>query len=754
MLNKKSSYFSILISLGIILSLLYQLPNMKFDYDLENFFPTNDPDLAYYRQFSEKFGFDNDYVLVSIESTHGIFNSEYLHEIDSISNQISSLDKTARVISLTQLKDLIKTPLGTVAIPKIHLEVPDRLLSDSVKIAKDTRTHDMFISKNGKSMKLIVMHNRLSDKYDADSYVEQLTQVLTNRKGLKTRIIGKIVAQKTFVDAVEKDFSKFIIGAVVLIIILLKVFMRNVSLIITSMLIAGLSVGSTLGIMVLFDKKIDVLSSLIPSILLVVAMSDIIHLFTNIKKESEKGKSTTLAINDAMKNVGKATFLTSFTTAVGFLSLVTINVIPIIDLGIYAAVGILIAFFVTYFWFPQIAILTNATFEKKGMNIDFQPPIKSLLNLVFKRKKIILTTWLIILSLVLGGLSLLTFNAYLIDELPQESAAKSDFKYFDKQYAGTRPFTLSIWLTDSSLSIYDPIVITQIALIEKTALEKIKVGDIISPVTYVRAANQAVHNGSHSFNRIPVDKREWKEVKKFLKKIPFEKKFTKVSTQYEAQIIGFYEDNGSKLGNDMSNILLEELALRIDKQIIDYKLTGTSLLIDKSQKNLPINLIKGLFTAMLIVSFIAAWLFKSWKMILITLVPNLLPIFITASIMGYFGIPINLSTSVIFAISFGIVVDDTIHFLVHFKEEYISGKSKIYAIKSTLMHVSEPIIITTTILTAGFLIFCFSSFSATFYTGLFVSISFVVALLADLTLLPILILLYLPKHARKGDSKQ
>lgn len=748
MIDKRTSIFSIFLTVFVLGWLASQLTKLEFDYELENFFPKNDPDLAYYQKFSKTFGYDNDYLLLGFEAENGIFDKGFLNAVEDGLTQISSDEATVQVLSPTSIKSVIKTPLGLLPIPLLHLDNTQKLQKDSSKLYQHPLYRGMFVSKSGSSMKAIVVHQRFESKEAADRYVQNIKSIFKNQTP-RVRIAGKAIAQTAFVNAVKEDFTKFILLAMVLIFLLLLIFMRNLFMITTSLLISGLSVLATIGFMAMAGKEIDVLSSLIPTILLVVSMSDIIHLFSHIQKQYSHCSNLLTSVNHAVKQVGLATLLTSFTTAVGFLALITINVKPIIDLGIYAAAGIVFAFLITYFLFPAIIVLTKPSFSQPHTHGWMTSMLRRIFVVVIKKpRRIVLVAFL---SLVIGvnGLMQLEIDAYLVNDLPKDDLVKSDFLFFDKEFSGSKPFTLSLTIRDSSTKVYSKEIIVQIEKIEQLVRAQTLAGDLYSPATMVKFANQSLHGGLPEYFKLPESEKEWSRAFRWIRTTRPERKSTRVSYASKAQVSGYFQDLGSNDATIKHNNLLIALKSNINHQLIGFRLTGTTLLVDKSHALLSTNLIKGLVFAMVIVALLAGWMFRSWRMVAITLVPNLFPILLVAAIMGYFSIPLNLSTSVIFAISFGIVVDDTIHFLGRFRHEY-RRNGKVYAIKRSIEETGRPILITTIVLTSGFLIFCLSNFSASFYMGLFVSISFVTALLADLYLLPLLLLWGLPNHSKNS----
>ncbi|MEO9967777.1 MAG: MMPL family transporter [Reichenbachiella sp.] len=747
MINKRTTTYSLFLAVLVIGLLAAQLPKLKFDYELEQFFQKNDSDLTYYQDFSKNYGYDNDYLLLGFEAKNGIFDQQFLTDLETKLDSISHLEGTVRILSPLHIKSIIKTPLGHLPIPALHLNNIEKLKLDSAKFYRHPLYKQMFISKSGSQLKTIVIHKRFDSKEAADEYVKEISELLYDSTP-RVRMAGKAIAQNAFVEAVRSDFALFILIALGLIFILLIIYMRNLPMIITSLLIPGLSVVSTIGLMALVGKEIDVLSSLIPTILLVVSMSDVIHLYSHIQKEVEVSGNLTEAIRMAVKQVGFATLLTSFTTAVGFLALITINVKPIIDLGIYSAIGIVIAFILTYLLFPSILFLRQPNLGHQKLSMHIEPIMRAIFISVMKKGKLIVFTTLAFLVLGVLGLLQLQIDAYLVNDLPKDNLVKEDFIFFDEEFSGSKPLTLSLWVLDSEDSIYSKKIISEIDVVEQSVRSVVSAGDLLSPVHFVKLANQSLHKGSPDYYKLPENPQEWRQAFTWIKKLRPESKSIKVSTPGTAQITGYFQDFGSRDATSKYQNLLADLDTRVDHKLLGYRMTGTTLLVDKSHAMLSTNLIKGLLFAMIIVAIISATMFRSCRMIIITLIPNIFPILLVSATMGYFQIPLNLSTSIIFAISFGIVVDDTIHFLSKFKHEFQRSDNKIYALKRSIIGTGEPILITTILLTTGFLVFCVSSFSASFYMGLFVSISFATALLADLYLLPLLILWWLPNKKR------
>ncbi|MEO1255923.1 MAG: efflux RND transporter permease subunit, partial [Bacteroidota bacterium] len=204
------------------------------------------------------------------------------------------------------------------------------------------------------------------------------------------------------------------------------------------------------------------------------------------------------------------------------------------------------------------------------------------------------------------------------------------------------------------------------------------------------------------------------------------------------RLIGFFPELGSYETSIRNEEMLQHLASEIDTNLINYQITGTTYLIDKSHELLSFNLLKGLFTAIVIIGVILGLYFKSWKLLFISLIPNIIPLVLVAGILGWIGISLKMTTSIIFTIAFGIAVDDTIHMMSYYlKSKEIDPTNRM---KKTFVHAGSALLITSLIMSSGFALYLFSSFGATFYLGLFVSLSLLLALIVDLTILPLLLL--------------
>lgn len=755
-MTRKTSAF-IIFSI-VLLTVLFgsQLPKLSFNYVFEDFFPVDDPALEIYHDFVDDFENDNDYILIGATSNNGVFNTEFLNRIDSLTKVLRKVEHTNSVISITTFNQPIISPAGLFEVPLVHIYDNSKLSKDSLRLNNQHELKNRFISRDGKSVLIQVRHDNFKDKPSADEFVANVVKTVSDFNFDQQYFAGKLYAQGIFIDKIQHELLVFLSASIVLVVIFLTVAYRNWWGILVPLVIVLFSTVWILGIIVITGKQLDLLMVLLPTIMFVVGMSDVVHLMSKYIENLRKGETKSTAIREAMKEVGLATLLTSFTTAVGFLTLYTASIKPIQEFGIYTAVGVLIAFVVTFLLLPACWVLLKKPSIASHLE-NKSTWTKALSNgfiLVMNNKSALVIGYLLISLVSLYGINKIVINTYLIEDLPKEDPLKQGFQFFDDQFGGSRPFEAKIEVKEP-YTLHSPEVIESIAQVEGYFKDSIQVGGIVSSNTILKSLNQAVNGGDHDYYKLPEDVKSNSTYNRWLRRSVKKKEFEGIlysDSLRIGRISGFMDDIGSAISLNRIEDFKNWKNKNIDSSILDVQVTGTSLLIDKNNTYLAQNMLQGLGIAFGVVALIAGLLFKSFRMVFITLVPNIIPLLIVAGIMGVFGITLKLSTSIVFTIAFGIAVDDTIHFISKLKLELLKGKSLIYALKRTYLSTGKAIVITSLILSGGFLILILSSFGGTFYTGLLISLTLFFALIIDLTLLPALILLLLEKNRLNNRS--
>ncbi|MEX2597872.1 MAG: MMPL family transporter [Salibacteraceae bacterium] len=729
----------------------YNISKLQFDYEFEHFFPSEDPMLDFYNSYKEKFYTDVDFVLLALRNDQGIFDQAFLERALSLQNDLKSISKIKRVISPFTFRSYALGPFGPIGIPLLHPSEPNRYKADSTKIFKHDKEVGSLFSKDGKSISMLIEVEPNLSKLQTDTAFLHLSEVVDRYTFDEIHLAGKAIGQAYYIEQIQYEFALFFSLAVLLVIIILTLVYRSFWGVVVPLAIVFLSVIWLLGLMGVVGKNIDIMTVLLPLILFVVGISDVIHLLSRFFEEIRNGHPKFAAIKVAYRQVGLATFLTSFTTALGFLTLISSGIKPVRELGVFAAIGVFIAFVLAFSVLP--AILTLNPVPK----LAYKEPSKLFWNKLVRRfffislryHKPIIGLTVVLVGLSVFGISKVEVNNYLLEDVGKDDPMRYSFEYFENNFAGARPFELYIEVTDSNATIFDQSSVNDMLNIESYLNEKYGVGFLISPLNVLRTANQALNGGLESAYTVPTDAQNLERVKSIVRKIENRPEFTSIMTQdrRSARFSGKMKDRGGK----QTKLLNEELSQYFNQNPLEslrFELTGMALLIDQNNETLSRDMLSGLLLALFVVACIVGLMFRSFKMALISLVPNIIPLLTVAGVMGFFGIDLKVATSVIFGIAFGIAVDDSIHYLSKFRLEKGKNRSDIWALRRTSISTGKAILLTSLILCAGFATLIASDFTSTFYVGLLVSITLFTAVLADLFLLPALIYLFKKRGAR------
>jgi predicted RND superfamily exporter protein len=335
-----------------------------------------------------------------------------------------------------------------------------------------------------------------------------------------------------------------------------------------------------------------------------------------------------------------------------------------------------------------------------------------------------------------------------MDDLRASEPMKQDFNYLDEHYGGVRPFELVVELKDSSNNFWNKEVLKDLESVENYLEKDYGVRIKNSLVQVVKVLNRSSHAGEASFFALPETKSKLRSIRRITKIAGGGLLYKMIvdSTETVTRISGTIPDMGNLAVSERNKKLMKFISDSKFDSGIEFKLTGTAHLFDKNIRYLSTSLIQGLFVSIVIVALIMGLIYRSVTMMIISIIPNIFPLIIIAGIMGYFGIELKISTAIIFTIAFGIAVDDTIHLL----GKFMKGSSKMVALKRAYLTTGKAMVLTTLILCSGFMLLVFSTFMGTFNMGVLLSITLFVALIADLTLLPILIILfYHPKRKKR-----
>jgi len=714
-----------LISIAFFIS---QFPKLSVAFEFEKFFADDNEDKVFFEKHVEKFGYDNDYLLVAIEHQPTIFDSDFLAKIENWKDDLDTINGIVRTQSIFDLKHLIKSPYGIRAIPLLHIGDTERMKSDSARIMGNS-LYNNFVSKHAGALILQIDHQHFSTPREEKQFFNSLQSSLAQSAITDYRLVGKLVAQQSFINHIRSDFSIFLgLGILVTIVLLLLIY-RSFNIMLLPLLMSVSSLVYLLGFMAILRIELSVLSVLIPPIILFVSTSDAIHLVNAYRQNEEKDFIKRL--KSSIKKVFSPTLLTSITTALGFFSLLILPTQPIQELGVFAGTGVLIAFGVNFLFGP---LLVRRNYRKRSIKL----PYKQWAVKLIRNRKTVLIGYALLMITSIGGFLQLKTDAYLLKDLPEDSTVRNDFEFLDKAFGGSKPWEIAIFPARENGSVLNYEFLKEALKIHDYLKDSFGIEQVLSPLDLVKYANQIDKGGANQFYQFPneADFESQKAIQNQLARSGVAKGVMDSSRHY-ARFAGFIPEWGSNDTQERNHALQSFIDREINGRILKARITGTTFLIDKSNENLSVELVKGLILAVLLIATVLAVYFKSFKILVISLIPNFIPLLFTAGIMGFMDVPLKLTTAIIFVVAFGIAVDDTIHFLGAFKKQ--EAKSPIWRIIKTFKSAGLAISITSILIIGGFVLFTLSSFATTFYLGFFLSLAMLFAVLTDLTLLPLLL---------------
>lgn len=748
---KKVGYFVLTLVLIITVFFGFQIPKTNFDYNFEEFFPAMSDDSYFFYDHRDTYGSDNDFILIAIENRSGIFDLDFLRQVKQFSQNLAGLKFVQFTRDITQEKETLIYPGNrTVEIPYLSFD-EQKLSADSARIYKNQELVNTLVSANSTALLVYVRHDDKLSKNKGDSLVESIYKVAENFSFNKIHYAGRTIGQIFYVETMTVEMGNYVGLSMILVVIFLLIAFRSAwGLLIPQVVILG-SMVWILGFMAWIGQPINIIMTILPSIMFVVSMSDVIHLVSKYFDLLREGHPKFDAIKISFKEIGMATFLTSLTTSIGFFSLVFVNVMPIKTFGIYVGIGVLMAFIITFAVLPFLFFYTT---PPKIVNNDqknfWRPMMLRSYKFTIRNKKKISYFSLGFIVLLTYGSSLINSNNFLMDDLKPDNEMKKSFNYMDETFGGVRPFEMAIELKDTTKSLWDSDILQQINGVEEYLQNEYGLDIKISLNQTLKVLNRSSNLGDTTYFQTPTKKSKIRSLKRIIK-IADEGNFVRMfldSTELKTRISGTIPDWGNNKVTALNVGLDDFIQKNTKSDDLKFKLTGTAHLLDLNMSYLSKSLVSGLLFAIVLVAIIMGLLYRSFKMVIISLIPNLIPLLVIGAIMGFFGINLKITTAIVFTISFGIAVDDTIHFLSKFKLELNKGKSVPYALKRTIIGTGKAIILTSGILCSGFLLLLFSDFLGTFYMGLMISITLLFAVLADLFLLPILILYFY------GDKKK
>ncbi len=716
----------------------YFTTQLKASFEFEQFFPKGDPDLAFFQDFIKNFEADDNFQLIAVVREEGVFDSTFLEQFHALTLDCRDLPYVEDIQSLTKFSYPLKTPFGVTTVPAIHRDQPERYSRDSSRIMQDERFVHNFINEDATTLLIFLKTKANMSLAESREMMAALNDLEASYNFEKVHYLGRPYFTK---ELVAMQFREIIVSAVVsgiLVTLILFFIFRRFWGVVVSLVSVGLGMLLFMGLMGALGRELTAISALYPVLMIIVGTSDVIHIMSKYVDELRKGKEQMVAIRITIREIGLATLLTSITTAIGFATLLSSRIGPIRDFGINAAMGVMVAYItVLLFTTALLSYFKTEQIIKLGRGQAFWDNLlqRCYLFTLAQPKRIGIGAF-VILGLSVLGISMITTNYSIIHNMPRGRQITEDFLFFENELTGFRPIEFAIFVKgDNQATDYS--VLQEIDKLENYLHQFSYVQAVASVTAIYKSINQMYGNNRPEAYQLPDTEAKYRRYHRMAKQVPQLNTNILVSKDgQKARVTSRIHDIGAE---NIKAFGLETdawVASNIDTNLISVHRTGTGLIIDKNSEYVRRSLLLGLGLAIIIVSLLMALLFRNWKMLLISIVPNIFPLILGGALLGFIGIELEAGVSIVFAVIFGIAVDDTIHFLSKYKLAKDRGVSMEEAINQTFRETGKAIVLTSLVLFFGFLVMLFSIHPPSVTIGLLISLTLVSARLSDLLLIP------------------
>jgi predicted RND superfamily exporter protein len=702
-----------------------------------------------YNNYRKTFEYDNEFVLVAPVNDRGIFQKDFLLRVDSLTRELSALKYVKQVISPTNLKTVALGGLAPVQTQALHFQNDSVYRRDSAAIYATPYLVGSFFPADAKSITIFIKTDFELSKKKSDALVDEINKTIAHYHFNDIHTVGRIFAQNVYLSHLTKEFVIFLGLSFLMVVLFLWITFRSLYGIMVPVIVVVISIIWTLGIMNLMNKPIDLMTTMLPTMIFIAGMSDVVHFFSKYFEEVARGTEKHKIYPLILKEVGFPTFLTLITTVVGFLSLLFSSIRPIKEFGVYTSIGVTIAFILTYTLLPALLhfFVPHKLVSVHRTNNRTFNRMRNCLFWIFRHQKIILAVTALLLFFSIIGISRIRVNNLLLEDLNENIRIKQDFLFFDKHYSGVRPLELQVTMKDRKMSVWNYEVMRELNKLDEFIGKEYHAGFLLSPSSMVKAIYQSsTHDPKMSFP----DQDDYELIAKQLQDNKRNKEVRRIVTTdgSRARISAKIRDIGSMEVARHNANLENFIRNNVNNKLLKVEFTGAAHLIDRNNEYMVSNMVQGFIFSIIVIGILTFFLHRSWRMVFVFIVPNVIPVMIIGGIMGFAGIELKAATSVIFSIAFGIATDDTIHFISRLKIELGYRKSLMYAFKRTYFETGKPIILTTFILMGGFLSLMTSNFQSIFYFGFLICITVLIAVIADIFLLPVLLFLVYGKFRR------
>jgi uncharacterized protein len=761
---KKIAIFTLRNRLAVLVIILastavmaYFASKVQLSYEFTTAIPQDNPRLQEYKSFKAKFGEDGNLVVIGLDAK-SLLNPKTFTAYHAFCAQLQKTDGVANVMSIptaVKIEKVITDSSEQLKSSTIFSNNKDSLATEinsffnypfynNLLYNSQTQTHLIALR-----LKKEIMFTAKRIEVVAD--IEKQVLAFGKQQNVATHISGLPFIRSKMAMDVKHEMTLFLLASLLLTAFILFLFFRNISAVFFSLLTVIFGVIWGMGILYLMGFKITLLTGLIPPLIVVIGIPNCIYFLNKYHQEYAKQALQAKSLVLMVQRMGIVTLFTNLTAAIGFGVFCITKSKVLQEFGWVAWTSIIVVFFISLFFIP--AIFSYLAPPKASHTTYLQN--KSLLWIirvfeqwVFKKRVALFAVWGVALAIGLIGITKLKSVGFMVDDLPKSGKIFQDLKFFEKNFKGVMP--LEIWIDTKKKNGATSLgTLNKIDELSTSIAEMPELGRPLSIVDAIKFARQAYYDGDSSSYGMP----SGFDIAFLMPYLRANNKGTNGknelgtllnsfvdNTKQSARISVSMADVGSaKMPEIIANIKAKSNAI-FDSSRYTIRYTGTSIVFLEGSKFIIHSLRDSILYAFVMIFLCMIFLFRNWRIVLFSILSNIIPMIITAGVMGWFGIALKPSTVLVFSVALGITVDVTIRFLVAFKQELPKRNNNIKATVAATMHdTGMSIIYTSLILIAGFLVFVLSQFDGTKALGYLTSLTLFLAMLINLTVLPALL---------------
>ncbi len=754
-LRNRILMLSIIVAITILMAL--QWKNIRFTQTEANMLPDDNIVNIEYNAFLNKFGEEGNLVVIGVKDKT-FFTPKAYAAWEKLMNSLKGDKAVDLVISINDLKKLQKNE----SLEKFELvpfvdqnKTTDKEYLDKIKkeLFNDLPFYEglLFNKKSGTIRSAIYLDKKIVNTPARKDFILNklvpAVEAFEEETKIDLRVSGMPYIRTLNAQTIIGEISIFIGASLLVTSLLFFFFFRSFRATLISIIIVIIGVMWSFGFLGLLNYEITVLTALVPSLIIVIGIPNCIFLTNKYHQEYKVHRNKVKALQRVTTKVGMATLMTNVTTAIGFATFVASNNELLLEFGVVTSINIMALFFLCIIVIPIFHSYIPAPKDRHIEHLD-RGYVKSFMDWILRNVKenrfsiYVVAVSLLVISII--GIYKMRISGSIIEDMPKKEAFFQDIIFFEKEFDGVMPLEIMID-TKRKKGVMKLSTLKRMEEFEVAIDEIPELSKPISVVNLVKYSKQAYYNGNPEYFELPTSQ-EQSFILSYAKNATKDSKDNLMksyvdSTGQFARITTFMRDeNGDAIPK-----IEAEIRKKADKIFppnqYHVSITGKALVFQKGTGYLLDNLLSSLIFAFFLTALLIGFMFRSFKMILVSIIPNLLPLLLTAGIMGFFDIPLKPSTILVFGIAFGLSVDDTVRFLAQYREELKKNNWKIRkSVYATFNDAGLSMFYTSIVLFFGFSVFMLSSFGGTIALGGLISLTLLFGMLSNLMLLPALVL--------------